>query len=74
MTHRFDDAVTQLEFAVKLRPTDAQLQNNLGAALAQAGRPADALRHFEEAVRLKPDFAEARTNAERAAKSVGRDR
>ena len=52
--------------------SDAELQNNLGAALAQAGRPADALRHFEEALRLRPDFVRARENLERAKKSSGR--
>ena len=53
------------------RPADAELQNNLGAALAQTGRPAEALRRFQEALRLRPDFARARENLERATRAAG---
>ncbi len=36
--------------------------NNLGMALTEAGRPAEAITHLREAVRLKPDYADAHNN------------
>jgi tetratricopeptide (TPR) repeat protein len=36
--------------------------DNLGAALAQAGRVQEAIRQYEQALRIKPDHAEAHNN------------
>lgn len=37
-------------------------ENNLGAALTEAGRPADAVPHIEAALRLRPNYAMAESN------------
>ncbi|MBM3852639.1 MAG: tetratricopeptide repeat protein, partial [Verrucomicrobia bacterium] len=44
---------------VAKRPGSSRAHHNLGNALREAGRPADAARSFAEALRLKPDYAEA---------------
>jgi tetratricopeptide (TPR) repeat protein len=36
--------------------------NNLGMALTESGRPAEAIPYLREAVRLKPDYADAHNN------------
>jgi tetratricopeptide (TPR) repeat protein len=41
---------------------NAELRNNLGAALAEVGRYEEALVHLEEAVRLRPGYADAERN------------
>jgi Flp pilus assembly protein TadD len=47
---------------VAKRPGNARAHDNLGLALAKAGRTGEALVHHQAAVRLSPDFAEARNN------------
>ena len=47
-------------------------QNNLGIALAAAGRPAEAMEHFGRAVALNPDYAEAHDNLALALAGAGR--
>ncbi|WP_028315635.1 tetratricopeptide repeat protein [Desulfatibacillum aliphaticivorans] len=43
-------------------PENARAHNNLGLALAHAGRDDDAFKEFQKAVELKPDFAQANYN------------
>jgi Flp pilus assembly protein TadD len=57
-----DEAISQFQEAIRLRPDNANAHNNLGVALYRKGRTGEAIRHFEEAVRLKPDYADARKN------------
>jgi protein O-mannosyl-transferase len=52
----------------------AEARNNLGVALAQQGKPAEAAQHYQEAVRIKPDYAEARANLARALSQRGKGR
>lgn len=47
---------------VAKRPENARAQNNLGLALAAAGRPLDGMDHLVEAVRLEPASAEFNNN------------
>jgi len=47
------------EQALRLRPTDPDLHNNMGTALAAAGRLDEALASFQLALWLKPDHAGA---------------
>ena len=54
------------DLGVALRPDDAMLRNNLGLALLELGRTAEAAEQFAKAVRIAPDFAEARENLVRA--------
>ena len=45
-------ALEQLKSAVRLNPTSAEAQKNLGDALAQLGRQLEAAQHYEEARRI----------------------
>jgi Flp pilus assembly protein TadD len=51
---------------VKLQPDFPPAYNNLGAALFQQGRFAEAIACFEEALRLDPDYTDVRANLEMA--------
>lgn len=55
-------AVRDLEAAVRLA-ADADIFNNLGNALAEVDRPADALEAHRMAARLRPGWADAHRNA-----------
>ena len=55
---RFDAAQKQFESLVGKTPSNAQYQLGLGAALAEAGKPAEALKPLQEAVRLDPKLSE----------------
>jgi tetratricopeptide (TPR) repeat protein len=50
----------------------AELQYNMGAALAKSGKADVAIPHFEAALRLKPDYVEAHNNLGAALASSGR--
>jgi Flp pilus assembly protein TadD len=56
--------LTEFSEAVRIDPGSAQAQNNLGLALAQSGRLAEAAGHFGAAIRSEPDYQEARVNLE----------
>ncbi len=53
-------AIEHFEKAVRLEPTDAGAHNNLGLALAGAGRLEAAIPHFRQALEIRPGLAEAR--------------
>ncbi len=63
---RGDDAraVAELERAAALAPEAAHIQNHLGIAYEQAGRPDDALRAYERAVELDCENEAATANLE----------
>ena len=44
---------------MRLRPDRAEFQNNLGMALAEQGKHAEAEACYRQALRLKPDYAGA---------------
>ncbi len=52
----FDQAVRNLQEAVRLRPDWAEAHANLGSACRMTDRLADAERHFLSAVKLNPDL------------------
>ena len=54
-----DEAIWALREASRLRPGDALVQNDLGAACLQAGRLPEAIAAFREAVAANPRFAKA---------------
>lgn len=58
-----DRAVDDLVAAARLAPGDPEVFNNLGNALADAGRLEDALEAHRAAARLKPGWADAHRNA-----------
>ena len=51
---RFDEAITHLQQALKIKPDYAEAHNNLGNALAGQGKIAAAVVQWREAVRLQP--------------------
>ncbi len=55
-------AVAELERVLKIDPQQAQTHAELGATLAELGRPAEALPHLEQAATALPDVAEIQTN------------
>ena len=54
------------------RPANAGAHASLGAALAEAGRMAEAVREYETALRLRPNFLTARNNLGIALVAIGR--
>jgi tetratricopeptide (TPR) repeat protein len=62
MQGKLDEAIPQYQEAVRLKPDDADLHNNLGTALGRTGQVDEAIRQYEEALRLEPDHAEAHNN------------
>ena len=59
---RSDDAIRLLESALALAPGETSVFNNLGLALLEAGRPADAALRFRQALLLRPDLADTHSN------------
>ncbi len=56
-------ATAEYEEMCRLKPNDAQLENNLGAYLSRDPRRTDeAIEHFRAAIRLAPQFAEPHNN------------
>ena len=60
----FAAAVDQFQTALRLQPQDAAVEANLGAALAEMGRYADARVHFQHALLLDPAQPIAKENLE----------
>ena len=59
---QFDEAISQHQEAIRLKPDKAEYHANLGIALAKKGQTDEAIRQYLEAIRLKPDFAGAYNN------------
>ncbi len=57
-----DEAISQLQEAIRLKPDFADAHNNLGTAIGEKGQNDGAISQFMEAIRLKPDYAEAHHN------------
>ena len=72
--NQIDRAREELETAVRLRPTNTDALNNLGAILLRMSRPKEALARFEECQRLAPDFDRAFLNAAIRIRKRRRDR
>ena len=64
--NRLDAAVECYREAVTLKPQDAALHANLGAALARQGRLAEAIPEFEKALLIDPNLEAVRRNLTRA--------
>jgi tetratricopeptide (TPR) repeat protein len=54
--------MAHLERAVELNPYYAEAHNNLGVALVETDKPAEAVRQFRLALDVNPDFVQARHN------------
>jgi len=53
---------TLFEHALKVAPNNAIAHHNLGEALNQQGRTAEAIAHYVQALRIKPDYADVHIN------------
>jgi tetratricopeptide (TPR) repeat protein len=58
--------------ALVLRPQDATAAFNLGVALEDLARPAEAVAAYERALRADPDNADAHFNVSRLLERAGR--
>ncbi|MGD0384208.1 MAG: tetratricopeptide repeat protein, partial [Thermoguttaceae bacterium] len=67
----YRDAITLYQATLEKNPKSWIVQNNLGIALDDAGRPQDAINYYREALRLKPDYAEAHYNLGFALVKIG---
>jgi len=59
----FDEAISSLREAVRLDANNAQAWTNLGSALYQSGRVAEAATAFGRALEIDPNLAPARRGA-----------
>lgn len=59
---RWRDSETLFPYVLSVTSDNRVVQNNLGSALGQAGKHADAIPHFAEALRIKPDYLDALGN------------
>jgi tetratricopeptide (TPR) repeat protein len=55
----FDEALRELQTALRLLPDRPEIPFKLGVLLSNHGRYSEACANFTEALRLKPDFHEA---------------
>jgi protein O-mannosyl-transferase len=68
----FRSALAIWNDTVAKRPGNALAHTNLGIALQQGGRMAEAIAHYEEALRLQPNSPEGQNNFGDALQATGR--
>lgn len=71
-TRTYRDLFALYETTLAQNPDCWMAHNNLGTALVESGRAAEALPHFEHAIALRADFAEALNNLGDALNQLGR--
>jgi tetratricopeptide (TPR) repeat protein len=59
---RVNEAIEHSEAALRIRPNDADAQNNLGLALLQIGEVNRAVAHFEKTLEINPGHMNAEVN------------
>jgi protein O-mannosyl-transferase len=59
---RWRDSETLFAYVLSVTSDNSFVQNNLGTALGQQGKHAEAIPHFVEALRIKPNYADALEN------------
>ncbi len=64
-----EEAISLYRQGLTICPDDDVAHYELGRALADAGRPAEAAKAFEAALRINPDFADARRQLDAIQKS-----
>ncbi|MGB2987436.1 MAG: tetratricopeptide repeat protein, partial [Phycisphaerae bacterium] len=67
-----EEAIKELQNAVRINPYSFRVHNGLGFALVAQGRLDEAIESFREAVRLKPTFIRAHLNLGSALTEMGR--
>jgi Flp pilus assembly protein TadD len=69
---RWRDSETLFGYVLSVIPDNAVVQNNLGSALGQRGKQAEAILHFSEAVRIRPNYFDALANWGQALRDQGK--
>jgi protein O-mannosyl-transferase len=69
---RLDEALREVDEALRLNPDDVNTRNSVGTVLMNLGRVDEAIGQFQEAVRRWPRFAEAHSNLASAYRKQGR--
>jgi predicted O-linked N-acetylglucosamine transferase (SPINDLY family) len=59
---RYQEAITDYDKALTLKPDYAEAYSNKGATLNELKRYEEAIAHYDKALSLKPDYAEAYSN------------
>lgn len=54
LQNRFDDAITELQAALKIAPLNPNAHGNMGAILMKQGKPEEAIPYIEKALELNP--------------------
>jgi tetratricopeptide (TPR) repeat protein len=67
-----DEAITQFQEALQIKPNYAEAHNNLGLALFQRGRVDEATTQFQKAVQINPALAAAHNNLGKVLLEKGR--
>jgi Flp pilus assembly protein TadD len=57
---RWDEAITDFQSAISLKPDYAEAYNMLGYSLRMTGNAKEAFVYYDKAIALKPNFPEAR--------------
>ncbi len=68
----YQEAVRQIDTALRINPRAAVAHNNLGNALKDFGRAKEALASYERAIALKADYADAYYNRGNVLRALGR--
>ena len=71
---RHEDAITNLDIAIQLKPDFAEAYTNRGIVSKMLGRHEDAIADYDKAIQLKPEFAEAYANRGTVYKMLGATR
>jgi tetratricopeptide (TPR) repeat protein len=69
---QYQAAIPELQKAAAINPADAAVRNNLGIALFETGRSAEAVEAYRKTIELSPDFAEAYNNLGNVLARMGR--
>ena len=59
---RVNEAITQYQKALQIKPDKEEACNNLGNALLQKGNVDEAITHYQKVLQINPEFAEAHYN------------
>ena len=70
---RGEDALTQYQAALRLKPDYPEAHNNLGVLLVNLGRQQDAIANFEAAAKERPDYQNERNLGIMLAKVAGKE-
>ncbi|MFC1829466.1 tetratricopeptide repeat protein [Thermodesulfobacteriota bacterium] len=58
----WENSITLFEHTLKITSNNVVAHNNLGNALNEQGRTAEAIKHYLQALRIKPDYEDAHNN------------